>query len=174
MHLRRHQDEVDRLCRAVAAGATGVTDILAEQGYAVIQPNYRGSTGYGKAFHDLGKGQWGLKMQDDLVDAIGWASSQGLVDPKRVCIAGGSYGGYAAMRAAYRDAEHYRCSISYAGISDLKAMLRYDQNLLGKRVVDFWKSQATDFNAVSARFHAAQFGMPILISHGVLDKRVPV
>ena len=147
---------------------------LAEQGYAVIQPNYRGSTGYGKAFQDLGKGQWGLKMQDDLVDAIGWASSQGLVDPKRVCIAGGSYGGYAAMRAAYRDAEHYRCSISYAGISDLKAMLRYDQNLLGKRVVDYWKSQATDFNAVSARFHAAQFGLPILISHGILDKRVPV
>jgi dienelactone hydrolase len=147
---------------------------LAEQGYAVIQPNYRGSTGYGKAFFDLGKGQWGLKMQDDLIDAIGWASSQGLVDPKRVCIAGASYGGYAAMRAAYRDSQHYRCSISYAGISDLKAMLRYDQNLLGKKVVDYWKIQATDFDAVSARFHAAQFGMPILISHGVLDKRVPV
>ena len=147
---------------------------LAEQGYAVIQPNYRGSTGYGKAFLDLGKGQWGLKMQDDLIDAVGWASSQGLADPKRVCIAGASYGGYAAMRAAYRDSQHYRCSISYAGISDLKAMLRYDQNLLGKKVVDYWKSQATDFDAVSARFHAASFGMPILISHGVVDKRVPV
>jgi dienelactone hydrolase len=147
---------------------------LAEQGYAVIQPNYRGSTGYGKAFFDLGKGQWGLKMQDDLIDAIGWASSQGLVDPKRVCIAGASYGGYAAMRAAHRDSSHYRCSISYAGISDLKAMLRYDRNLLGKKVVDYWKSQATDFDAVSARFHAAEFGMPILIAHGVVDKRVPV
>ena len=147
---------------------------LAEQGYAVIQPNYRGSTGYGKAFFDLGKGQWGLKMQDDLIDAIGWASSQGLVDPKRVCIAGASYGGYAAMRAAHRDSAHYRCSISYAGISDLKAMLRYDRNLLGKKVVDYWKSQATDFDAVSARFHAAEFGMPILVAHGAVDKRVPV
>ena len=147
---------------------------LAEQGYAVIQPNYRGSTGYGKAFFDLGKGQWGLKMQDDLVDAIGWASSQGLVDSKRVCIAGASYGGYAAMRAAHRDKQHYRCSISYAGISDLKAMLKYDRNLLGKKVVDYWKNQATDFDAVSARFHAAEFGMPILIAHGLVDKRVPV
>ena len=147
---------------------------LAEQGYAVVQPNYRGSTGYGKAFYDLGKGQWGLKMQDDLVDAIGWASAQGLVDPKRVCIAGASYGGYAAMQAAHRDSSHYRCSISYAGISDLKAMLKYDQNLLGKKVVDYWKSQVTDFDAVSARFHATQFGMPILIAHGAVDKRVPV
>ena len=67
-------------------------------GYAVIQPNYRGSTGYGNAFLNKGEGQWGLKMQDDLLDAIGWAAKQGIADPKRVCIVGASYGGYAAMR----------------------------------------------------------------------------
>ena len=65
---------------------------LAEQGYVVIQPNYRGSTGYGKSFYELGKGEWGAKMQDDLVDAIGWLAGQGVIDPKRVCIVGASYG----------------------------------------------------------------------------------
>ncbi|HJP67443.1 MAG TPA: S9 family peptidase [Sphingomicrobium sp.] len=147
---------------------------LAEEGYAVIQPNYRGSTGYGKAFHDLGNGQWGLKMEDDLLDAITYLSKQGVADPKRVCIVGASYGGYAAMRGAQRDGAFYRCAVSFAGISDLGAMLRYDRNLLGKEAVDYWKKQVTDFTAVSPRFHAADFGAPILIAHGVADKRVPV
>jgi dipeptidyl aminopeptidase/acylaminoacyl peptidase len=147
---------------------------LAEQGYAVIQPNYRGSTGYGKAFHDLGNGQWGLKMQDDLLDAITYLSKQGVADPKRVCIVGASYGGYAAMRGAQRDGAFYRCAVSFAGISDLGAMLRYDRNLLGKEAVDYWKRQVTDFTAVSPSFHASDFGAPILIAHGVADKRVPV
>lgn len=74
------------------------TQYLAEQGYAVIQPNYRGSTGYGVAFQKAGEGEWGLKMQDDLLDAITYAAAQGIADPKRVCIIGASYGGYAAMR----------------------------------------------------------------------------
>jgi dipeptidyl aminopeptidase/acylaminoacyl peptidase len=147
---------------------------LAEQGYAVIQPNYRGSTGYGKAFLDLGKGEWGLKMQDDLLDAIAYLAKQGIADPKRVCIVGASYGGYAAMRGAQRDGAFYRCAVSYAGISDLGAMLKYDRDLFGKGMIDFWKKQAPDFAAVSPKFHAADFGAPILIAHGVADKRVPV
>ena len=147
---------------------------LAEQGYAVVQPNYRGSTGYGTAFHDLGKSQWGLKMQDDLIDSIGWLAKQGIADAKRVCIVGASYGGYAAMRGAQRDGAHYRCAVSYAGISDLKAMLKYDRSMLGKGAVEYWKEQSTDFDAVSPRFHAATFTSPILIAHGVKDKRVPV
>ena len=147
---------------------------LAEQGYAVIQPNYRGSTGYGKAFHDLGKGEWGLKMQDDLLDAVTFLAAQGVADPGRVCIVGASYGGYAAMRGAQRDGAHYRCAAAFAGISDIAAMLKYDRNLFGKGITDYWKKQATDFTAVSPRFHAGDFGAPILIAHGVADKRVPV
>jgi dipeptidyl aminopeptidase/acylaminoacyl peptidase len=147
---------------------------LAEQGYAVIQPNYRGSTGYGKALENLGRGEWGLKMQDDLLDAITYLAKQGIADPKRTCIIGASYGGYAAMRGAQRDGAFYRCAVSYAGISDLNSMLKYDRNLLGKGAVTYWKKQAPDFASVSPRFHADQFGAPILIAHGDEDKRVPV
>jgi dipeptidyl aminopeptidase/acylaminoacyl peptidase len=147
---------------------------LAEQGYAVIQPNYRGSTGYGNAFKEMGEGQWGLKMQDDLLDAIDWTAQEGIADPKRVCIVGGSYGGYAAMRGAQRDGDHYRCAVSYAGVSDIGAMLRYDRNYLGKWVTEYWKKQVSDSKAVSPRFHPADFGAPILIAHGAKDKRVPV
>ncbi|PMX85205.1 S9 family peptidase, partial [Pseudomonas sp. GW460-C3] len=87
-------------------------------GYAVLQPNYRGSSGYGTAFTKKGRGQWGLAMQDDLTDAVKWAADSGLADAKRVCIVGGSYGGYAAFRGAQRDGAVYRCAISFAGVSD--------------------------------------------------------
>ena len=147
---------------------------LAEQGYAVIQPNYRGSTGYGTEFLRKGTGEWGLKMQDDLVDGVSWLAAQGVVDSKRVCIVGGSYGGYAAMRAAQRDSAHYKCAVSYAGVSDLNAMLRYDREMLGKSMVEYWKSRTANLDAVSPRFNAGTFGTPILIAHGSVDKRVPV
>ena len=97
---------------------------LAELGYAVIQPNYRGSSGYGTAFAKKGQGEWGLKMQDDLDDAVAWLAKEGIADPKRACMVGASYGGYAAMRAAQRDGAHYRCTVCYAGVSGLQAMQR--------------------------------------------------
>src|SRR5690606_32848164 len=102
---------------------------LANRGYAVLQPNFRGSTGYGKAFVEKGEGQWGRGMQDDIDDGVKWLVERGIVDPKRVCIMGASFGGYAAMWAAARTPEIYRCAISYAGVSDVEAMLRYDRKL---------------------------------------------
>lgn len=151
------------------------TQYLAELGYAVIQPNYRGSTGYGVKFHELAEGQFGTKMQDDLLDAITWAASQGIADPKRVCIAGASYGGYAAMRGAQRDGSAYRCAISFAGVSDLKEIMKYDrQFLIGTDPKKYWRNLAPDFNAVSPRYHAADFKVPMLIMHGAKDKRVPI
>lgn len=148
---------------------------LAESGYAVIQPNYRGSTGYGLAFEKLGQGQWGLKMQDDLVDAVAWAAKQGFADAKRVCIVGASYGGYAAMRAAQRDHGVYRCAVSYAGVSDLAELRRYDSQFLnGGALGDWLKRFAPDFKAISPRYDAASFSIPILLVHGKADRRVPV
>ncbi|MGT2513805.1 alpha/beta hydrolase family protein [Sphingomonas panni] len=151
------------------------TQYLAEIGYVVIQPNYRGSSGYGVAFAKKGAGEWGLKMQDDLNDAVTHLAKQGIADPKRVCMVGASYGGYAAMRAAQRDGKLYRCAISYAGVSDLAALRRYDSQFLNGRTIGDWlKTQAPDFQLISPRFHAADFSTPILLMHGKVDKRVPV
>ena len=151
------------------------TQYLAEIGYVVVQPNYRGSSGYGVAFAKKGAGEWGLKMQDDLNDAVTHLTKQGIADPKRVCMVGASYGGYAAMRAAQRDGNLYRCAISYAGVSDLAALRRYDSQFLNGRTIGDWlKTQAPDFQLISPRFHAADFSTPILLMHGKVDKRVPV
>lgn len=151
------------------------TQFLASRGYAVLQPNYRGSSGFGTAFTKKGRGQWGLAMQDDLTDAVKWAADSGLADAKRVCIVGGSYGGYAAFRGAQRDGAVYRCAVSFAGVSDMPAMLRYDGAFLnGGRNKDYLRDQAPDLKAVSPLYGAAQFSMPILIMHGKKDTVVPV
>lgn len=148
---------------------------LANRGYAVLQPNYRGSTGYGTAFYDKGRGQWGLGMQDDLVDAVKWATTQGIADAKRVCIVGGSYGGYAALRAAQRDQGVYRCAVSFAGVSDMPGMLHYDgQFLNGNGNKDYLRDRAPDLKAVSPINFPEQFSIPVLLIHGKEDRRVPV
>jgi dipeptidyl aminopeptidase/acylaminoacyl peptidase len=148
---------------------------LADRGYAVLQPNYRGSSGYGTAFAEKGRGEWGLKMQDDLDDAVGWAVASGLADPGRVCIAGASYGGYAALRAAERGGSVYRCAISYAGVADLGAMLRYDRRFFNSGASRDWlREQAPDLRSVSPINRPAAFSIPTLIMHGKKDRTVPV
>ncbi|KQS02293.1 peptidase [Sphingomonas sp. Leaf357] len=148
---------------------------LASRGYAVLQPNYRGSTGYGTAFQAKGKGQWGLAMQDDLTDAVRWAATSGLAAPDRVCIVGGSYGGYAALRAAQRDKGVYRCAVSFAGVSDMPAMLRYDGSFLnGGRSKDYLRAQAPDLKGVSPINFAGDVSIPLLLVHGKADTVVPV
>ncbi|CAN5386948.1 S9 family peptidase [soil metagenome] len=147
---------------------------LANRGYAVLQPNYRGSSGYGTKFTELGKGQWGLAMQDDLTDAVGWATHAGLADAKRVCIVGGSYGGYAALRAAQRDTGVYRCAVSFAGVSDMPGMVRYDGAFLnGGRNKDYFRQRAPDLDAVSPANFAADFSVPVLLMHGSEDTTGP-
>jgi len=95
---------------------------LATHGYAVLQINYRGSSGYGSAFVQKGYGEWGGKMQDDLTDATRWAIKQGIADAGHVCIFGGSYGGYAALEGAVKEPDLYRCAIGYVGVYDLPMM----------------------------------------------------
>jgi dipeptidyl aminopeptidase/acylaminoacyl peptidase len=148
---------------------------LAQMGYVVVQPNYRGSTGFGKVFYEKGVGQWGLAMQDDLLDAIDHLAGQGMIDPKRVCIAGGSYGGYAALRAAQRDGSRYLCAISFAGVSDIAAIMRYDSRFLyGRSYRDHTKSGAPDFKKVSPLNFPKEFSIPVLLVHGAKDLTVPV
>jgi dipeptidyl aminopeptidase/acylaminoacyl peptidase len=148
---------------------------MADRGYAVVQPNYRGSSGFGTKFANAGHGEMGLRMQDDLNDAITHLAGQGIVDPNRVCMVGGSYGGYAAMRAAQRDGELYRCAVSFAGVSDLERLRAYDSRFLGGGyVVDKFRQQAPDLKLVSPLYYANEVSIPVLLVHGKEDKRVPV
>jgi hypothetical protein len=96
---------------------------LAARGYAVLQPNYRGTTRYGWKHFSSSFGQWGLAMQDDVTDGVKWAIEQGIADPKRICIYGGSYGGYATMMGLAKDPDLYRCGINYVGVTDIDLYL---------------------------------------------------
>lgn len=150
------------------------TQFLADRGYVVIQPNYRGSSGYGTEFEKKGRGQWGLAMQDDLDDAITAVAGLGIADPSRVCMVGASYGGYAAMRAAQRDGKRYRCAVSYAGVSDLNRMLKYTRGFLGGGARGDWlRDQAPDLKNVSPLNFPAEFSIPVLLVHGEVDRVVP-
>jgi TonB family protein len=146
----------------------------------VLQPNYRGSTGYGRAYVERGYGQWGKAMQDDLDDGVAWLSASGTIDPKRVCIMGGSYGGYAALWGAIRNPDLYRCAISLAGVTDVPAMLKYDNKfLIAPRYSKQWRKkiegeQSRDLAAVSPLQQAARLHIPVLIAHGERDLTVPV
>jgi dipeptidyl aminopeptidase/acylaminoacyl peptidase len=147
---------------------------LTDRGYAVIQPNFRGSTGFGSAFSAAGRGEWGHKMQDDVDDALAWLGQQGIGDVKRACVVGGSYGGYVAMRAAERNPELYRCAVSFAGVSDLPEMIRFDRNFIdGVGATQYWRERVEDVNDVSPINHADRTSIPILVIHGKKDRRVP-
>jgi len=150
------------------------TQFLADRGYVVIQPNYRGSSGYGTEFTKKGEGQWGLAMQDDLDDAVKALADQGIADPARVCMVGASYGGYAAIRAAQRDGKKYRCAVSYAGVSDLNRMLKHTRNFLfGGARGDWLREQAPDLKNVSPLNFPEDFSIPVLLVHGDEDRVVP-
>ncbi len=111
---------------------------LASLGYAVLQPNFRGSSGFGAAFTEAGYGEWGRKMQTDLSDGVQHLAAQGIVDPKRVCIVGASYGGYAALAGAAFESATYRCAASVAGPSDMRRMLTWSKRRNGHDALRYW------------------------------------
>ena len=152
---------------------------LANRGYAVLQPEFRGSGGYGKAFYEKGEGQWGRAMQDDLDDAMDWLAREGTIDPKRVCMIGSSYGGYAALWGALRNPERYRCAASFAGVSDLPRQLKYQVTFrISKRYRKDWRrivqgGETFDLRTVSPLHSVARLTVPVLLMHGDDDQRVP-
>jgi dipeptidyl aminopeptidase/acylaminoacyl peptidase len=152
--------------------------LLASRGYAVLQVNFRGSGGYGQAFETSGYRQWGGTMADDLTDATHWAIEKGYADPKRICIFGASFGGYAAMMGAVREPDLYRCAISYAGLSDLNLMhSRGDikESKYGKRYLEMaiGKDEA-ELNRYSPARHADRIKAAVMLIHGDEDERVPI
>jgi dipeptidyl aminopeptidase/acylaminoacyl peptidase len=156
------------------------SQFLASRGYAVFRPQFRGSTGLGDEHRLAGRGQWGLRMQDDVTDGVKALVAQGIVDEKRICIAGSSYGGYAALAGATFTPELYACAVSVAGVSDLGEMLAYEEKLAGEEsdAVYYWRESIgrRDDPRVAqkspARF-AGNIRAPVLLIHGSNDSVVP-
>ncbi len=154
------------------------SQLYASRGYAVLQPNFRGSTGYGEAFIAAGYGQWGRKMQSDLSDGITYLAGKGIVDPARVAIVGASYGGYAALAGATFDKGVYRCAVAIAGVSNLRDMVhRGEDNGFDSMASLYWQRFMGDprtMDAVSPAQHAADCDIPVLMIHGKDDTVVPI
>ncbi len=148
---------------------------LASRGYVVLQPNFRGSRGYGERFEELGHGTWGRAMQDDLADAAAWLVEEGYADPSRICIAGASYGGYAAALGVIRHPGVYQCAASLNGVTDIRMMLRNDgdydsRNSEFKRVAG--ELTKSELDLISPIDRVDEVSAPVLLVHGLEDSNV--
>lgn len=152
---------------------------LANRGYAVLQINFRGSTGYGRKFWEASFKQWGKKMQDDVTDGVNWLISQGIADPKRIGIYGGSYGGYTTLAGLTFTPDLYACGVDYVGVSNLfswmaavppywKPYLEMIYEMVGHPEID-----SLLLLEASPVFHVDKIKVPLLIAQGANDPRVP-
>jgi dipeptidyl aminopeptidase/acylaminoacyl peptidase len=171
--------------RGTSWGWKPESQFLASRGYAVLEPEFRGSTGFGYQHFRAGWKQWGLKMQDDIADGVKWAIAQGIADPKRICIAGASYGGYATLMGLVNDPGLYQCGINWVGVTDINLLFtghwRFTSDL-----PPMWKKygmpeligdpvkNADQFNATSPLQQAARITQPLLLAYGGADMRVPI
>jgi dienelactone hydrolase len=154
--------------------------MLAKAGYVVFQPQFRGSSGFGRRFEEAGYRQWGRAMQDDITDGVKALVDRKIADPARVCIYGASYGGYAAMWGAIKTPELYQCGISFAGVSDLAEQLSgsiWDDSTVVSREISRDRVGHPDkdraaLDEVSPLKHASRVRIPLLIAHGAVDQRV--
>lgn len=163
-----------------------LSQALASRGYAVLQPEFRGSDGFGWAHMAAGFGQWGRKMQSDLSDGVHYLASQGTIDPRRVCIVGGSYGGYAALAGAALPSDKgiYRCAVSDSGVADPHGMLKWIQDRYGEsdnQTLRFWdrfmgvtSPDDPKLAEISPLAHVADVSIPVLLIHGKDDTVVPI
>lgn len=154
--------------------------LLAGCGYAVLQVNFRGSTGYGRSFWEAGFKQWGRSMQDDISDGVKWLIDQGIANPQRIAIYGGSYGGYATLAGITFTPELYACAIDYVGVSNLFTFMN--------TIPPYWKpyldmlytmvghpeEDADDMRAASPVFHVDKIQAPLFVAQGANDPRVNI
>ena len=170
--------------RGAAWGWNPHSQFLASRGYAVLEPEFRGSTGFGAAHYKAGFKQWGLAMQNDVADGVRWAIDKGIVDPKRVCIAGASYGGYATLMGLVNDPDLYKCGVDWVGVTDINLM--YGSANHTSDMPDEWKrygmpemigdqvKDAAQLKATSPIEQAARIKQPLLLAYGGADVRVPI
>jgi dipeptidyl aminopeptidase/acylaminoacyl peptidase len=161
-----------------AWGFNPEVQLLANRGYCVLQMNFRGSTGYGRAFWEASFGQWGLKMQDDITDGVKWLVAQGIADPKRVGIYGGSYGGYATLAGVTMTPDLYAAAVSYVGVSNMFTFMN--------TIPPYWEPMRAQFYAMvgdpekdkerlaatSPALLADRIKTPLMIAQGAKDPRV--
>jgi dipeptidyl aminopeptidase/acylaminoacyl peptidase len=161
-------------------GFDAEAQFLANQGFAVLQMNYRGSTGYGRKFWEASFKQWGRKMQDDISDGVNWLVKLGIANPQKVAIYGGSYGGYAVLAGLTFTPELYACGVDYCGVSNLFTFM--------KTIPPYWKPSLERFyimvgnpekdlellRAASPIFHVDRIKAPLLVGQGAQDPRVNV
>ncbi len=158
------------------------SQFLASRGYLVVEPEFRGSTGFGYRHYRAGWKQWGLAMQDDVTDAARWAIAQKLADPDRVAIAGASYGGYATMMGLAKEPQLFKAGVNWVGVTDIELMYSVswsDLGDIGRRyflpqlVGDLEKDKA-QLDATSPLKQAARIKQPVLMAYGAEDRRVPI
>ncbi len=159
------------------------SQFLANRGYAVLRPNFRGSSGYGRKFEEAGYGQWGLKMQDDVTDGVKKLIADGIADPKRICIVGASYGGYAALAGAAFTPDLYACAAAWAPVTDLSLFLNTRAEDYGSDswMISTWthyigdrRHDAKKLDEASPAKNAAKIKAPVLLMHGEADSTVRI
>lgn len=157
----------------------GFLQYLASWGFAVLQINYRGSSGYGIEFERLGKKEWARGIEDDIDAAVEHAMALPEVDESRICIVGGSYGGFSALASVIRHRDRYRCAVSFNGVSDVPLLYDSSDMADSKRVMDFYQEFVGDLETerpklieVSPAYHVAALDVPLLIVFGSADRRV--
>lgn len=163
-------------------GWNAEVQLLAARGYTVFQPQFRGSSGFGRRFEQAGFGQWGLAMQDDITAGVRHLVDRKIADPDRICIVGASYGGYAALWGLAKTPGLYRCGVSFAGIADIEFMFNDSSDRVGNKVtrqhmlarIGDVRSNKERFDQVSPLKHADRIVAPVLLMHGEDDERVPI
>ena len=151
-----------------------ITQFLIDRGYAVLKPNFRGSSGYGDRYMRAGFDQWGLQMQDDVIDGLKWMVDSGFSDPDRVCIAGGSYGGYVSLVAAYKTPQLFKCAVSFAGVANLEDLVQRTHRYQFGRLTSARIQKGAAMAANSPVNFADKIAIPLLIVHGDVDTTVVV
>lgn len=158
-------------------GYNGEAQLFASRGYAVLQVNFRGSGGYGQGFMDAGHMQWAEGIQNDIIDATRWAIEQGHADPERICIYGGSFGGYSALMAPIREPGLFQCTFGYVGVYDVDMMFNrgdIPRSQMGQRYLR--RTHGTDSNVWAQNSPARRAGevnIPVYLAAGARDERTP-